>query len=108
MSLEQIFDLMDENIKKLDKLIIKKSPAKTGIIKMKDEVFKKRVVKIKSIDGLAPNIASYLTGKLITVGEKILAEKLYYIVENSKGIKVKVLASNCEFKKQVKLKKENK
>jgi len=58
----------------------------------------KRAVKIKSTEGLAPNIASYLKGKLFVVGEMIHGEQLHYIVENSTGIKCQVPSKQCELK----------
>tara|TARA_R110000803_G_scaffold25845_1_gene61699 strand:+ start:7901 stop:8134 length:234 start_codon:yes stop_codon:yes gene_type:complete len=64
----------------------------------------KRSVTINSTEGLAPNIAGYLTGKLNVVGEKIHGERLWYIIENSQGIKCQVPSDLCEFK----IKKTNK
>tara|TARA_R110001599_G_scaffold194940_2_gene391161 strand:+ start:845 stop:1051 length:207 start_codon:yes stop_codon:yes gene_type:complete len=64
----------------------------------------KRVVKIKSTEGLAPNIVEHLKGKLFIVSEVIHSEQLHYIVENSKGIKCQVPSNQCEFK-TTKLKK---
>lgn len=58
----------------------------------------KRAVKIKSTEGLAPNIIEHLKGKMFVVGEMIHGGQLHYIVENSIGTKCQVPSSQCEFK----------
>jgi hypothetical protein len=62
---------------------------------------KEVIVKLKSTDSLAGNIKPNAVGKLIKVSEKIIEENKYYILENSKGIRFKVLAYDCEIKKSI-------
>jgi len=98
--MEEIFKLMDENIKILDNLI-KKRPAKSGTIKMKTEV--------KVVSGiLAPNIVANLKGKLYLVEERMKGDYKYLILQNEDGIRFGVKASDCEIIKEVKLKTKKK
>tara|TARA_R100000808_G_C2119913_1_gene131452 strand:- start:239 stop:448 length:210 start_codon:yes stop_codon:yes gene_type:complete len=61
---------------------------------------KNQNVKIVCKEGLADNIKPLAKGSLKKVSEKIISEQKYFIIENSKGIRFKVLASDCEIQKK--------
>tara|TARA_R110000803_G_scaffold171801_1_gene234710 strand:+ start:2097 stop:2393 length:297 start_codon:yes stop_codon:yes gene_type:complete len=98
--MQRSLNLINRQIKILDNLI-KKSPAKSGTIKMKTEV--------KVVSGiLAPNLVANLKGKLYLVEEIMKGDYKYLILQNEGGIRFGVKASDCEIIKEVKLKTKKK